>query len=850
MPMFPKKVHSSNSLLKLSGALTRVLNAYDLSADRNVVVYAFAPEDVPEWESLPPIWHQYDGATLCVNMGKLYRAMFDSFPGDKFFDRPLTAASRERGATLAMSTGPDGEGMVVATPQLISDLVRTIENRFQASDIETADRRYNVYLSGDRLNTTPIEKTHSRLSYNIENDWDISGVGDTTGMLYNILIGAIIREAGYAVINQPISYSDWFKRATGYQRNIITVFEELRVEAQQIARINADKKATARRFMRSAIPATANVEQIIADMTQIISSGDQSGVSMAALGLNSSLILGRVPISTLLQFEVASIRDHVDTFVGTDRLEKMEKIWEEYVALNQPNEEDIMPLVRRWEELFPSDESGENAKSSVAPAPPQDGEGDEDGEGGEGESAPGAPDSKGKPSKGKPSKSGEKGQKEPGDAKGGKGDEGDGEEGEGAGGKGKGDQDGDENGDGDGEGNGDSSSGTGEQQEAPGTYERTNEDFEGGGTKGAHANAMGAKNLSQVNSDSDPVDEILEMPGAAAALRGEFDSKPADPINPTQSATYDNQEFGPKDITPSRISYAKAQHRHATGKPSDISRGKEIEPSNSDFAAASQLAKVLENLNIYDRGKFTKDQITPPGRMKSRAAVQQAAERTLKLAPNAKPWARTMRTVDMNPPLTVGIMTDVSGSMGWAEQLSAKLAWIVQHAVSTINGRVASLAFGEGATVVLRPGEKLHHAQVVSANNGGEEFDMGAGTMDVMLNLVHGTGTRMLFVITDGYFVFENMMEKAAAWIDLLTSKGVHIVWITPDKSAMKPVEERDRNYDSPLTYTPDKTIPVRADGLQYARSTEDREIETRKLIQTVGTQIQKAVRESKHNSR
>jgi len=122
--------------------------------------------------------------------------------------------------------------------------------------------------------------------------------------------------------------------------------------------------------------------------------------------------------------------------------------------------------------------------------------------------------------------------------------------------------------------------------------------------------------------------------------------------------------------------------------------------------------------------------------------------------------------------------------------------------------------------------------------------------MDVMLNLVHGTGTRMLFVITDGYFVFENMMEKAAAWIDLLTSKGVHIVWITPDKSAMKPVEERDRNYDSPLTYTPDKTIPVRADGLQYARSTEDREIETRKLIQTVGTQIQKAVRESKHNSR
>ena len=121
---------------------------------------------------------------------------------------------------------------------------------------------------------------------------------------------------------------------------------------------------------------------------------------------------------------------------------------------------------------------------------------------------------------------------------------------------------------------------------------------------------------------------------------------------------------------------------------------------------------------------------------------------------------------------------------------------------------------------------------------------MGAGTMDVMLNLVGGSGTRLLFVITDGYFVFENMMEKAAAWVDLLASKGVYVVWITPNDDAMLAPEERRMSRGLP--HTPANTIPVCAEPLRRARYGDEKEQETRNLINRVGAEIQKAVRANK----
>lgn len=855
MPMFTHAHRSSGELLALSSALTQSVNAADLSAERNIVVYAFSPMDAPDWEDLPPIWHQYDGATICVNMGKFANVMTAASlkPGQdpETVIRKFMQYDSETRANMTRRQAPNGVWHLAPSREMIEDVSRNVDNRMHPHD----DEEYTTYRAGGIVNPRKVENIHSNLSYRISDRFSYRGVhANDPNLLYNLLVGAIIREAGYAVFNQPVVRSDWYARATGYQRNIITVLEELRVERQQVKRINGvDHVPTeSRNLIRTALPVVGNIQQVIGDMLATVSSGGEEGMSVANVALNSSLILGRVPVKTLMPYEVETIRDHVDNYVGKDRLEAMDDIWAEYVEITNANEANIMPLVRRWEALFPSADDGSNAKSSVAPADgqPQEGEGEgegdpQQGEGKDGDEGEGEGQASGQ---GKGDQDGEgEGQ---GDGSGGQEGEGEGKDGQGKG-EGADGEKGDEKGDGDGGKGGDGKYGETEQQDGNKNLKQDSGEANGG-TKGAHATGIGSKNTSGVNSDTDPgapKDEIINLPGAKKSLEADMKSAKDGPIDTIRNAEH-STEWSPRDRTPSRISYGKAKHREpAVGSAAKdaIARGREIEPTNMDFTIAKELSKVLENLNVYDRGKFTTAQYTPPGRMKSRAAVQQAAERKLQLPAQAKPWARTVRTVDMNPPLTVGVMTDISGSMGWAEQLSAKIAWILQHAVSTIAGRVACVAFGEGTTITLRPGEKMHNAQVVAANNSGEEFDMGVGTLDTMLNLEHGTGTRMLFVITDGYFVFENMMEKSRAWIDALTNKGVHIVWITPDDEAMRPFAQRP-NVGRGFPQTPDKVIPVSAERLEHVSRYDSRETEqeTRKLIQAVANEIQKAVRAGK----
>lgn len=848
MPMLNHNVYSSRNLLGIASAAAKTLNEFDLSVDRNVVVHAFHPADAPEWKQLPVTWHQFDGATIHLNMGKVYEAFVNSFTDRAPFGNPLEPVRRYP-SRMGIDTA-HGEDIVMAGRSVLDNLLSLMESRFNGYSStghyvrrSRSGNRHAAYSRDGRVNPRPIESTHPIGS--LQYDWNISSDHDTHSALYNIIVGALIREAGYAVFTRRVFYSDWYARATGYQQNIITVFEELRVERQQAIRISGKpdldkgRDTIARQFMRAAVGAVANVQAVIDDMSTRVTTEHGSGLSKANIALNSALILGRNHTETLMPFETKPLEEQVELYIDRPSLDAMHSIWERYVDITDADEHRIMELVREWEELFPSDESGENAKSSSAPAPrpnpkPEDGEGEGEGQG-EGS------DEDGEDGEGQGDGQGE-GEGE-GEGQGTDSGEGEGEgEGQGQGQEGEGKPEGD----GSGQSDEQEKRGSTAQQERPdAAKDATGKDAGRQGTKGAQADSIGAKNTSGRNSGSKPgVDELIDTHGMAPGM-ADATKAGSNVTSTTRSATYNRKNFGPRDVTPSRISYGKAEHREPSRNSQQaLSEGTEIAPNGSDHAAARELAKVLENLNVYDRGKFKVAQTLPPGRMKSRAAVQQAAERSLKLAPQAKPWSRTMRTVDMNPPLTVGIMTDVSGSQGWAEKLSARLAWIVQHAVGKVNGRTASLAFGEGVTVVLRPGERLERAQVVAADNGGEEFDMGAGTMDVMLNLVHGQGTRMLFVITDGYFVYENMLEKAKAWVDLLTSKGVHVVWITPDDTCMEPVEKRTSRNGHPLT--PAGTIPVFAGPLRYARNANDRETEIRKLINVVGTEIQKAVRASK----
>lgn len=207
----------------------------------------------------------------------------------------------------------------------------------------------------------------------------------------------------------------------------------------------------------------------------------------------------------------------------------------------------------------------------------------------------------------------------------------------------------------------------------------------------------------------------------------------------------------------------------------------------AERAAASALAKRLERLSVRARSEIKVRSVAPPGRLKSRAALAQAADRSQGRATKAEPWQRTKRKHSDTPPLTVGIITDVSGSMGWAEDMVASTTWIVNKAVRHINGTTAAVTFGDRAEPVIGPGSKLSDRVTVrDADGGSEAFNEACAAVDGVLRLSdRNNGARILFVVCDGHLVAPGEMAAASKWVDKLVKSGCAVVWVNDDDASI-----------------------------------------------------------------
>ena len=76
--------------------------------------------------------------------------------------------------------------------------------------------------------------------------------------------------------------------------------------------------------------------------------------------------------------------------------------------------------------------------------------------------------------------------------------------------------------------------------------------------------------------------------------------------------------------------------------------------------------------------------MTPPGGLRSRALVQGAALKSKGLLTQTEPWRRTQRKHTDNPQLKVGVMVDISGSMGMAMEPMAVTAWVLSEATKRV----------------------------------------------------------------------------------------------------------------------------------------------------------------------
>lgn len=203
-------------------------------------------------------------------------------------------------------------------------------------------------------------------------------------------------------------------------------------------------------------------------------------------------------------------------------------------------------------------------------------------------------------------------------------------------------------------------------------------------------------------------------------------------------------------------------------------------PTGPERAAAVKVASMLEKAKYRERDEVDVHSIVPPGRLRTRAMVQGAALKSKGIMTQTEPWRRTMRKHTDDPSLNVGVLVDISGSMSDAMVPMAVTAWVLSEAVRRVQGRAAMVYYGQDVFPTLKPGQHLPQVNVYSAPDGTEKFNTAFKALNGSLNLLNGSGARLLVIVSDGCYV---TAERKAArhWLERCKQAGVGVLWLAND---------------------------------------------------------------------
>ena len=209
-------------------------------------------------------------------------------------------------------------------------------------------------------------------------------------------------------------------------------------------------------------------------------------------------------------------------------------------------------------------------------------------------------------------------------------------------------------------------------------------------------------------------------------------------------------------------------------------------PTPAERAAAVKIAQLLEKAKYRERDETEIQSILPPGRLRTRAVVQQAAYKAQGSMMNAEPWRRTVRKHTDDPTLKVGVMVDISGSMSAAMEPMAATAWAMSEAARRVQGRCAMVYYGSGVFPTLKPGQHLDQVNVYTAPDATEKFDKAFKSLDGSLGLLQSTGARLLVVVSDGVYT-ETELDNAKHWVRECERNGVAVLWLSYENEGYNP---------------------------------------------------------------
>ena len=220
----------------------------------------------------------------------------------------------------------------------------------------------------------------------------------------------------------------------------------------------------------------------------------------------------------------------------------------------------------------------------------------------------------------------------------------------------------------------------------------------------------------------------------------------------------------------------------------------ERDARDAERHAATRLTALLRRARHREPARTLQPSSTPPGRLRTRAAVTLAAQRASGAIPTAQPWQRTVRRPVPDPELTVGILIDASGSMGAFAAPMSSAAWIVAQAATRAGATTATLAYGDRITVLIPPGRRPTTVRDMHADAGTERFVEACAEADRLLHLSTPGTARLLVVVSDGHYVNPDQSQAA---ITRLHHTGCAVLWLAPDNKGWP-----SRVYDHTTTIT------------------------------------------------
>jgi hypothetical protein len=203
-------------------------------------------------------------------------------------------------------------------------------------------------------------------------------------------------------------------------------------------------------------------------------------------------------------------------------------------------------------------------------------------------------------------------------------------------------------------------------------------------------------------------------------------------------------------------------------------------PSSKERASAVKVAQLLEKAKYRERSETVIKSIIPPGRLRTRALVQNSALKAKGVNQQVEAWRRTARKHTEDPTLTIGVMVDISGSMSMAMQPMAVTAWVLSEAGRRVQANSAMVYYGSDVFPTLKKGQHLTEVKVFTAPDNTEKFDRAFKALNGELSLLNGSGARLLVIASDGQYV-EPEREKARQWVKSCTDNGVAVVWLEYD---------------------------------------------------------------------